>query len=345
MSSTVQMDRPVEADPPKRRWAGLNLGAENMASGVVLVILVIVLSVVSPAFLSFSNFLDIARVVAITGIIAAGMTLVIITAGIDLSVGSTVGLVGAVTASLVAGSASNSSFVTDFKLPMPLAVLAGLAVGSVIGFVNGLIITKTRIEPFMATLGTMIFVRGLVYLYTGGYPIHFDPMPHDFAFIGQGAVLGIPTPVWLFAIVVAALWWVSRRMSVGRAIYAIGGNPEAARLSGLKVDRTKIFVYTLLGFLAGLAGVILTSRLASADTVNGQGYELIAISGVVIGGTSLGGGRGSIIGSLIGVFIVGVIQNALNLFGASTQIQYVVTGLVLLAAISLDGIARLRRRT
>ncbi|XVQ89130.1 ABC transporter permease [Microbispora siamensis] len=345
MSSTVQMDRPVEADPPKRRWAGLNIGAENVASGLVLVVLVIVLSVVSPAFLSFSNFLDIARVVAITGIIAAGMTLVIITAGIDLSVGSTVGLVGAVTASLVAGSASNSSFVTDFKLPMPLAVLAGLAVGSVIGFVNGLIITKTRIEPFMATLGTMIFVRGLVYLYTGGYPIHFDPMPHDFAFIGQGAVLGVPTPVWLFAIVVAALWWVSRRMSVGRAIYAIGGNPEAARLSGLKVDRTKIFVYTLLGFLAGLAGVILTSRLASADTVNGQGYELIAISGVVIGGTSLGGGRGSVIGSLIGVFIVGVIQNALNLFGASTQIQYVVTGLVLLAAISLDGIARLRRRT
>ncbi|MCW2882502.1 MAG: transporter permease [Sphaerisporangium sp.] len=345
MSSTAQMDRPVDADAPKRRWAGLNIRAENLASGVVLVGLVIVLSVVSPAFLSFSNFLDIARVVAITGVIAAGMTLVIITAGIDLSVGSTVGLVGAVTASLVAGSASNSPFVTDFKLPVSLAVLVGLAVGSAIGFLNGLIITKTRIEPFMATLGTMIFVRGLVYLFTGGYPIHFDPMPHDFAFIGQGAVLGIPTPVWLFAIVVAALWWASRRMSVGRAIYAIGGNPEAARLSGLKVDRTKIFVYTLLGFLAGLAGIILTSRLASADTVNGQGYELIAISGVVIGGTSLGGGRGSVIGSLIGVFTVGVIQNALNLFGASTQVQYVVTGLVLLLAISLDGIARLRRRT
>jgi ribose/xylose/arabinose/galactoside ABC-type transport system permease subunit len=338
------MDR-TAPDAPKRTGAALHIRAENVASGVVLVGLVIVLSLVSPAFLSFSNFLDIARVVAITGIIAAGMTLVIITGGIDLSVGSTVGLVGAVTSALVAGSASNSAFVTDFKLPVPLAVLVGLAVGSAIGFVNGWIITKTRIEPFMATLGSMIFVKGLLYLFTGGYPIHFHPMPEGFAFIGQGSVLGIPTPVVLFAIVVAALWWASRRMSVGRAIYAIGGNPEAARLSGLKVVRTKIFVYTLLGFLAGLSGIILASRLGSADTVNGQGFELVAISGVVIGGTSLVGGRGSVIGSLIGVFTVGVIQNALNLFGASTQVQYVVTGLVLLLAISLDGITRLRRRT
>ncbi|NJC67621.1 ABC transporter permease [Planosporangium flavigriseum] len=303
------------------------------------------MSIVSPAFLSFSNFLDIARVVAITGIIAAGMTLVIITGGIDLSVGSTVGLSGAVTASLVANSASNSAFVTDFKLPVPLAVLVGLAVGALIGFINGLIITKTKIEPFMATLGSMIFIKGLLFLFTGGYPITFKPMPRDFAFIGQGALLGIPTPVWAFAIVVAALWWVSRRMTVGRAIYAIGGNPEAARLSGLKVDRTKIFVYTLLGFLAALAGIVLTSRLASATTVNGAGFELIAISGVVIGGTSLVGGRGSVVSSLIGVFTVGVIKNALDLFGASTQVQYVVTGLVLLAAISLDGLARRRRRS
>jgi ribose/xylose/arabinose/galactoside ABC-type transport system permease subunit len=344
VSSTAQLDRQV-VEAPKRGLARLNIQVENIASGVVLVGLVIVLSIVSPAFLSFSNFLDIARVVAITGIIAAGMTLVIITGGIDLSVGSTVGLVGAVTASLVANSASNSDFVTDFKLPVPLAALVGLAVGSLIGFINGLIITKTKIEPFMATLGSMIFVKGLLYLFTGGYPVDFQPMPHDFAFIGQGAMLGIPTPVWLFAVVVAALWWISRRMSVGRAIYAIGGNPEAARLSGLKVERTKIYVYTLLGFLAGLAGIILTSRLASATTVSGAGYELIAISGVVIGGTSLVGGRGSVIGSLIGVFTVGVIQNALNLFGASTQVQYVVTGLVLLLAISLDGIARRRRRT
>jgi ribose/xylose/arabinose/galactoside ABC-type transport system permease subunit len=344
VSSTAQLDRQV-VEAPKRGLARLNIQVENIASGVVLVGLVIVLSIVSPAFLSFSNFLDIARVVAITGIIAAGMTLVIITGGIDLSVGSTVGLVGAVTASLVANSASNSDFVTDFKLPVPLAALVGLAVGSLIGFINGLIITKTKIEPFMATLGSMIFVKGLLYLFTGGYPVDFQPMPRDFAFIGQGAMLGIPTPVWLFAVVVAALWWISRRMSVGRAIYAIGGNPEAARLSGLKVDRTKIYVYTLLGFLAGLAGIVLTSRLASATTVSGAGYELIAISGVVIGGTSLVGGRGSVIGSLIGVFTVGVIQNALNLFGASTQVQYVVTGLVLLLAISLDGFARRRRPT
>ncbi|SDZ42664.1 ribose ABC transporter membrane protein [Micromonospora pattaloongensis] len=344
MSSTAQLDRQV-VEAPKRGLARLNIQLENIASGIVLVLLVIVLGAVSPAFLSFSNFLDIARVVAITGIIAVGMTLVIITGGIDLSVGSTVGLVGAVTASLVAGSVSDNALVSGVKLPVPLAVLVGLAVGALIGLINGLIITRTKIEPFMATLGTMIFVKGLLYLYTGGYPITFDPMPHGYAFLGQGAMFGVPTPVVFFAVAVAVLWWLSRRMSVGRAIYAIGGNPEAARLSGLKVDRTKVFVYTLLGLLAGLAGIILTSRQASADTVIGTGFELIAISGVVIGGTSLTGGRGSVIGSLIGVFIVGVIQNALNLFGASTQIQYVVTGLVLLLAISLDGIARRRRRT
>jgi ribose/xylose/arabinose/galactoside ABC-type transport system permease subunit len=332
----------VDAKPARRRP---HLRVENVASGAVLLALVAVLSVVSPAFLSISNFLDIARVVAITGIIAAGMTLVIITGGIDLSVGSTVGLAGAVTSALVAGSAGNSAFVTAFKLPVPLAVLAGLAVGAAVGFVNGWIITKTRIEPFMATLGSMIFVRGLVYLYSGGYPILFHPMRRDFAWLGQGSVLGIPTPVVLFAAVVLALWWVSRRMALGRAIYAIGGNQEAAWLSGLRVVRTKLFVYTLVGFLAGLSGIILASRLGSADTINGQGYELIAISGVVIGGTSLSGGRGSVVGSLIGVFIVGVIQNALNLFGASTQIQYVTSGLVLLIAISIDGVARLRRRS
>jgi len=197
----------------------------------------------------------------------------------------------------------------------------------------------------MATLGTMIFVRGLVYLFTGGFPVNFDHMPASFAWFGQGAVLDVPTPVIFFAVVVAALWWATRRMAFGRGIYAIGGNQEAARLSGIKVDRIKILVYTILGVLSALSGIILASRLGSADSINGQGYELTAISAVVIGGTSLSGGRGSVIGSLVGIFTVGVIQNALNLFGASTQVQYLVTGLVLLLAISLDGIVRRRRRS
>jgi ribose/xylose/arabinose/galactoside ABC-type transport system permease subunit len=346
VNSIAQEDPAVAEAPkaPKSPRVRLHLRAESIPSATVLLGLVIVLSIVSPAFLSVSNFLDIARVVSITGIIAVGMTLVVITGGIDLSVGSTVGLVGAVTAALVAGSTSHS-FVGDFKLPVPLAMLVGLAVGSAVGFVNGWLITKTRIEPFMATLGTMIFVRGLLYLFTGGYPVNFESTPEQFAWLGQGSVLSIPSPVIFFALVAAVLWWVSRRMTFGRAIYAIGGNQEAAWLSGVKVARTKILIYTLLGFLAGLSGIILASRLDSADTVNGQGYELIAISGVVIGGTSLAGGRGSIVGSLVGVFTVGVIQNALNLFGAPTQVQYLVTGLVLLLAISLDGIVRRRRRT
>lgn len=319
--------------------------AEQAVSGATLLSLVIVLSVVAPAFLSVNNFGDIARVVAITGIMAAGMTLVILTGGIDLSVGSTFALAGAITSALVVGSYSDSPNVTAFKLPVPLAVLVGLAVGALIGFVNGWIITKTRIEPFMATLGTSIFVRGLVYLFTGGFPVLFrPPMDPGFAFIGQGFVFGVPAPTVLFILVIAIGWWVARRTTFGRSVYAIGGNEQAAWLSGINVVQTKILAYTALGSLAALSGIILASRLAASSPTSGLTYELVVIAAVVIGGTSLAGGRGSVIGTVFGVFILGIVANALNLLGVSTDLQNVSRGMLLVAAVGIDGYFRTRRQ-
>ncbi len=335
----------------RRRLAGgararLRVPREYAVSSATLLGLVVVLGLVSPHFLTVSNFADIARVVAITGIMAAGMTFVIVTGsgGIDLSVGSTLALAAVVSSAFLSGTYSNSAFVTEFRLPVIAAVLLGLLVGSAVGLLNGLIITRTGIEPFIATLGTMILVRGLVYLLTGGFPILFRTMPTDFAWLGRGYALGIPAPTVIFALVIVVSWWIARRTTLGRAIYAIGGNEEAARLSGVAVRRTKLLAYTFLGLLAGLSGIILTSRVGSAEPISGTGTELTVIAGVVIGGTSLAGGRGSVIGTVFGVFILGVVQNALNLLGVSTDYQLVSTGILLVAAVSIDGYIRTRRR-
>ena len=323
----------------------LAIPAEHAVSSATLLALILVLGLVAPGFFSISNFLDVARVVSITGIMAAGMTFVILTGGIDLSVGSTFALAGAISSGLIVGAYSNSPFVTDFRLPVPAAVAVGLAVGAGIGFINGAIIAKTRIEPFMATLGTMIFVRGLVYLVTGGYPVLFaSPIDEGFGWLGQGYVLGFPTPTIFFAVVIVACWWISRRTTFGRAVYATGGNEQAAWLSGINVGRTKILAYTFLGVLAALSGIILSSRVSAGSPVAGVGYELDVIAGVVIGGTSLVGGRGTVVGTIFGVFILGVITNALNILGVSTDYQYVTRGLLLVTAVGIDGIVRSRRR-
>lgn len=330
---------------PARSRLKVRLPAEHAVSTATLLALIVVLGLVAPGFLTFGNFMDVARVVSIIGIMAAGMTFVILTGGIDLSVGSTFALTGAVTSALVVGAYSDSPFVTEFRLPVPLAVAVGLGVGAAIGFANGFIIARTRIEPFMATLGTMIFVRGLVYLFTGGYPVLFEsPINPQFAWIGQGYVLGVPTPVVMFGVIIVVCWWISRRTTFGRAVYATGGNEQATWLSGLNIGRTKILAYTLLGLLAGLSGIILSSRVAAASPVAGVGYELDVIAGVVIGGTSLFGGRGTVVGTVLGVFIMGVIVNALNLLGVSTDFQYLSRGLLLVAAVSIDGYVRARRQ-
>ena len=212
---------------------------DQLVPALFLLALIIGLSLLSPNFLSISNFLDIARVVSITGIMAVGMTLVILTRGIDLSVGATFAVAASVTASFVPGNFSDAPTSIGINLPTPLAIAAGLLVGAGIGFVNGFIIAKSRVEPFIVTLATMTFVRGLTYLYTGGFPTIFRPMPPAFEWVGQGFVLGLPTPTIFFALVIAAGVRITRRTTFGRSIYAIGGNEAAARLSGIDVRRVE----------------------------------------------------------------------------------------------------------
>ena len=324
--------------------AGARRYGEQLVSAISLIVLIIVLSALSPAFLSVSNFLDIARVVSIIGIMAMGMTLVILTGGIDLSVGSTFALSAIVTASLIPGGYTDAPFSLETKLPELLAIAVGLAVGAGVGFANGFIIARSRVEPFIVTLATMVFVRGLCYLYSGGFPTIFRPMPPVFEWVGQGYVVGLPTPTIFFAVVIVACVWIARRTTFGRCIYAIGGNEEACRLSGIKVERVKILAYTLLGFLAALSGIILASRVGAAQPTAATGYELDVIAGVVIGGTSLQGGRGSVLSTILGVFILGVISNGLNILGVPAYYQYLVKGLLLIAAVGADSYIRKRQR-
>jgi ribose/xylose/arabinose/galactoside ABC-type transport system permease subunit len=320
----------------------IKFSSEYIVTTASLVILIIGLSVLSPAFLTLSNFLNVARVVSINGIMAAGMTLVILTGGIDLSVGSTFALGAVIATALVPGS--NYPFAIAYKFPVPFALAIGLLVGGLVGYLNGFIVAKSRVEPFIVTLGTMVFVRGLTYLFTGGFPISCRPMPAELVWVGQGYIWGLPTPTVFFAVVVVACLWITRRTTLGRSIYALGGNEEASRLSGIEVGRVKMLAYSLLGCLAAFSGIVLSSRVAAASPTAGVGYELDVIAGVVIGGTSLSGGRGSVFGTVLGVFILGVITNGLDLLGVSTYYQYVVKGLMLIGAVGLDGYLRKGKR-
>ncbi|WP_270166828.1 ABC transporter permease [Paenibacillus sp. SYP-B4298] len=289
-----------------------------------LCIIILILIIASPNFLTLTNILNVFRQVSINALIAFGMTFVILTGGIDLSVGATLALSGALTAGMMGAGFD------------PLtAVIIGLGAGAVMGAVNGLLITKTNIAPFIATLATMTIYRGLALVYTDGRPITgFNS--EFFTMIGGGYVFGVPVPVIIMLVLFAVLYFILRKTTFGRNVYAIGGNEEASRLSGIKTGRFKIYVYTLTGLLSALAGIILTSRLNSAQANAGTGYELDAIAAVVLGGTSLSGGRGWIVGTLVGALIIGVLNNGLNLMGVSSFYQQVVKGLVILLAVLLD---------
>ncbi|MBN2910582.1 ribose ABC transporter permease [Polycladomyces sp. WAk] len=290
-----------------------------------LLAIILVLSILSPSFLSFSNLLNVLRQVSINALIAFGMTFVILTGGIDLSVGSILALASAIVAQLMASG-------MDF-IP---ALFIGLAVGAMLGLFNGLVITQGKVAPFIVTLATMTVYRGLTLVFTDGRPI--TNMGHDLAFqlFGRGYFFGIPVPVITMLITFIFLYFILKKTTLGRKTYAIGGNEEAAILAGIHVSRVKWFVYTLAGLLSALAGAILTSRLHSAEPTAGTSYELDAIAAVVLGGTSLSGGKGSIVGTLIGALIIGTLNNGLNLLGVSSFYQLIVKGFVILIAILLD---------
>lgn len=290
-----------------------------------LLVLIILMSVATPAFLSSFNILSVMRQASINGIIAFGMTLVIISGGIDLSVGSTLAFSGMVAAVLMAAG-----------IPSAIAILAALATGASLGGVIGLLISKGKLPPFIATLGGMISIRGLTLILSNGVPVSRFGNEGLIAWIGRGYVWFIPTPVVILFAVLFILSFVMRKTVFGKHVYAIGGNEKGALLSGIKVERNKVFIYMISGFMAALAAVILVSRVDSAVPTAGQMFELYAIAAAVIGGASLSGGRGRISGTIIGAFIIAIINNGLNLLGVSAYIQQLVTGLIIIFAVIAD---------
>ena len=290
---------------------------------VGLVVLSLVLWALTPYFLTVSNLLNIAQQASINAIIAVGMTFVIITAGIDLSVGSVLAFSGVVLASCLQA---------DF--PLPIAIFVGVGVGVFSGMVNGLLITFGKLPPFISTLGMMSVARGAALLFTDGRPI--SGFSEGFRSFATGEIFLIPAPVIIMAVVYFVAHFVLTRTKLGRYTYAIGGNEEAAVLSGVNVKLYKAMVYGLSGLMSGLAAVILTARLNSAQPIAGIMYELDAIAATVIGGTSLMGGEGTIVGTLIGALIMGVLRNGLNLLGVSSFIQQIVIGSVIILAVLMD---------
>lgn len=292
---------------------------------VGLLIITIILSIVSPNFMTVDNILNVLRQVSINALIAFGMTFVILTGGIDLSVGSILALASAVTASMLASG-----------MDPILAILVGLLAGAIMGAINGFIITKGKVAPFIATLATMTVFRGLTLVYTDGRPITGLSSSELFVLMGKGYVGWVPVPVIWMLITYAILYYILKKTTFGRRVYAIGGNEEAAILSGIRTDRVKIWIYSITGLLSALAGIILSSRLNSAQPTAGASYELDAIAAVVLGGTSLSGGRGWIFGTLVGALIIGVLNNGLNIMNVSSFYQQVVKGGVILLAVLLD---------
>ena len=294
---------------------------------IALLILIAIVSAINPDFFKLDNILNILRQTSVNAIIAVGMTFVILIAGIDLSVGSVLALTGAIAASLVSK-----------ELTVFLVVPIVLFIGTLLGAFSGIIVAKGKVQPFIATLVTMTLLRGLTMVYTDGRPIStgFSNSADSFAFLGTGYLFGIPFPIWLMAIVFAVAWYILKHTPTGRYIYALGGNESATQLSGINVNKIKLFVFAVSGFLSALAGLIVTSRLSSAQPTAGVSYELDAIAAVVVGGTSLMGGKGRVMGTLIGALIIGFLNNALNLLDISSYYQMIAKAMVILIAVLAD---------
>lgn len=296
---------------------------QRMGPLVGLILIVIILSIISADFLTVGNIFNVLRQVSINALIGFGMTFVILTGGIDLSVGSIIALSSAFAAGMMA-SGTNSW----------LAIGVGVLSGTLMGTINGVVIARGKVAPFIATLATMTIFRGLTLVYTQGKPI--TGLPDAFGMIGRGYLLEIPMPVIWMLVAFGALYVLLKYTSFGRHVFALGGNEEATRLSGINTSRVKVLVYSISGLLASISGIILTSRLNSAQPTAGTSYELDAIAAVVLGGTSLAGGKGWIVGTLIGAMIIGILDNGLNLMNVSSFYQLVVKGGVILLAVLLD---------
>ncbi|MDD2173720.1 ABC transporter permease [Glaesserella parasuis] len=311
----------------------------KMAALAGLILLVIFFSVTNDYFFTSNNIMTVGLQTSTIALIGIGATCVILTGGIDLSTGSVVALSGVAAAMIV-----------NAGVPVPIGMVLGILVGGACGLTNGILVTQMKLPPFIATLGMMMVARGLALYVTNAAPV--SGMPESFAVLGNGALFkiveegpnglpkvvftGIPYPVIIMIFITVLFTFALTKLKVGRYIYAIGSNEEAARLSGIKTNVVKIYAYVASGLLSGLTGVILASRLVTAQPNGGVAYELDAIASAVVGGTSLMGGVGTIPGTLIGSFIIGVLRNGLNMNGVSSFVQMIVIGLVIIVAVSLD---------
>ena len=289
---------------------------QDLGAVIALILLVAVISIISPEFRTVKNFLSLLRQSSINGLIAFGMTCVILTGGIDLSVGSVLALTTAICASLIANGT-----------PVAIAMIVALVLGVLFGIISGIFVTKGRLQPFIATLITMTVFRGLTMIFMDGKPISNLGDSYLLKFVGKGLILNIPFPVIMF---------ILERTTFGRKVYATGSNEKSAKLAGINIDRTKIATYAISGLMAAMSGLVLLSRLGSAQPTLGTGYELDAIAAVALGGVSMNGGRGRIWGTFVGVLIIAVLNNGLNILGVSSYYQDVVKGLVILIAVLSD---------
>ncbi len=306
-----------------RRAADLALRFKSL---LILLCLCLIVSILNPRFLTMTNIMNVARQTSINAVIAMGMMFVILTGGIDLSVGSVLAFSSCIAGALIQ---SGCNYI--------VAMLASLAVGALIGLINGAVISRLSLAPFIVTLSSMSIFRGLTLVFTGGMPI--SGLGDDFSSVGAGYFLGIPNPVIIMIIVFLVILFVTNKTKYGRHVYALGGNEEAARLSGIRTSLVKMSVYAISGFLSALSGLIVAARLSSAQPDAGTSYEMDAIAAVVIGGVSMSiGGKGSVSGVIVGALIIGVINNALNLLNISPFWQQAVRGLVILFAVVLDRI-------
>jgi len=325
------MSGPSIRTAKSRLWpqtaADLRSMLQNQGILIAFILLCLALSLSSEFFLTWNNWINIIRQTAINGILAIGVTFVILGGGIDLSVGSVMALCGAVAASLSTTTSESLSFIG-------IALLAGLGAGLVAGHVNGVLVAYVRIPAFVATLGMLSVARGLTFIYTDGRPI--SNLSKAYLWFGNGAILNVPVPIVALALVFAVCWFTLRHTVFGRHVYAVGGSERAAITNGIETKRVTALTYAISGVLAALAGVILTARSTAALPQAGVAYELDAIAAVVIGGTSLSGGRGTLIGTIFGALIIGTINNGLDLLGISSYYQQVVKGSIIVGAVLLD---------
>ncbi|MEX4006662.1 ABC transporter permease [Neoaquamicrobium sediminum] len=331
---TTEAATPAAPSPAAARLSGAHHRLLAFAS---LIVLILGFSLASPNFMQTSNIIAILQATSVNGVLAIAATLVIITGGIDLSVGTLMTFCAVICGVVL----------TYWGLPLPLGVLGAILAGAAAGFCSGTFVAKLKVPPFIATLGMMLILKGLSLVISGTRPIYFNDTP-GFTEIAQGSIVGVlipsvplPNGVLILFLVAIAVSFILSKTALGRYTFALGSNEEAVRLSGVNTDRWKIAVYTLAGSICGIAGLLIASRLNSAQPALGQGYELDAIAAVVIGGTSLSGGRGTVLGTLIGALIMSVLLNGLRILSVAQEWQTVVTGSIIILAVYID---MLRRR-